>query len=309
MKSQNLGFSQSRRKTVQLFLLPVILILLVLSVVVFVVVLKSRNTVPDDLNSELNEYWEAEDYLTVLTLSDTQLLSDPLDSTLLMYNGFSHFYYAITLVSHDERISHLDSALYSLRKLLLNPPKDFVDEISYILGKVYFHKGRYYYDSAKVYLQAAYEDGFQAEDLYEYLGVVNLDLGNFDSGIGFIMDAIDIEPRDILFYTAAEAYERNGDLSLAEDFYRQARKLTSDSYLSQESSIGLARVLYTESDFSSALEILQSIVEENSQAAEAFFYIGEIYNEMGDMVKARANWREAYNQDKTFGPALERLQS
>jgi tetratricopeptide (TPR) repeat protein len=309
MRSQNRGFYQSRRRTVQQALLPVFLFLILGGIALYVIIRNSNQIVPDDGTSELREAWDRQDYQQVSVLSDELLLDSPLDSTLLLYNGIAHFYYGITLVNHDERQEQLNAAMFSLRKLLYSPPPGYREQIWYILGKVYFHKGSYYYDNAVEYFLRCVEGGYQAEDLLEYLGVIYLDLGESQTGIEYILAAIEENPRDILYFTAAEEYEKQGSYELALEYYDTSRRLTSDNFLDQEAKIGRGRVLYATGDFDGSKAILEEVIADNSQAAEAYFFLGEIYAAEGDMVKARANWREAYNQDRSYTPALERLQS
>ncbi len=309
MRSRQRGFSLSRRRTVQQTVLPLALLLIAGTIAIYLILRSTSQIIPDDDSARIIQAWESGDYREVVELSDSALETQPLDPMLLLYNGVSNFYHGVTLVNHDERQSALNSALFSLKKLLHSPPPGYEDEIRYVLGKVYFHKGSFYYDNAEKYLQAVLDSGFEADDIHEYLGVIYIDFGFGERGIEYILRAIETEPRDILFYTAAREYERLGDYQRALTFYNEAQDMTDDSFLSQEISIGQGRILFKTDRLADAAQIFSDVIVANDQAAEAFFYLGEIFLEQGDLVKARANWRNAYNQDRTFTPALERLES
>jgi tetratricopeptide (TPR) repeat protein len=309
MRSQNRGFYQSRRKTVQQAILPVFFVVAVLAIAMFFIIRNSNEIVPDDDNSRVAAAWESGQYAEAASLSDDMLRESPLDSMLLLYNGFSNFYQGITLVNHDERQAHLNRAMFSLRKLLYAPPSGYEEEIWYILGKTYFHKGSYFYDNAAKYFEQCLTAGYEAEDILEFLGVIYLELGDIEKGIDYLLQAIEKNPKEILFFTAAEAFEMQEDYQQALDYFVTSQNLTDDSFLIQQANIGRGRVLFVLGRLDEAKAILEQVIAENSQSAEAYFYLGEIYSAQGDQVKARANWREAYNQDRTFTPALERLQS
>lgn len=309
MHPRSRGFSQTRKIKLQRAIIPVLLLAGLASVILFFLLRNSEAVLPDTENDRIQTEWDAQNYERVAELTGAELLNSPLNSRDLLYNGIAHFYYALTLVNQDEREGHLNSSIHSLRKLLYDPPAGFQQTIWYILGKAYFHKGPYYYDLSEKYLTMAEDSGFTADDILEYLGVIHLDYGDIEAGISYIQRAIEKTPRAVLFLTIAEAHEEQGNNTEALSYYEEALRRSEDSFLRQEASLGRGRVLFRSNEFEKAQEIFEEIVERNSQSAQAYFYLGEIYFQAGDMVKARAQWREAYNQDRTFRPALERLQS
>lgn len=309
MRPKSRGFSETRRIRLQRAIIPVLLLALLASVILYVLVRNSEAVLPDTENDQIQKEWDAQNYEQVAVLTGAKLLDEPLNSRNLLYNGIANFYYALTLVNQDEREGHLNSSIHALRKLLYDPPAGFQQTIWYILGKAYFHKGPYYYDLSEKYLSMAEDSGFTADDILEYLGVIHLDYGEIDSGISYIRQAIENSPRAVLFLTIAEAYEEQGNTGEALEYYEEALNRSEDSFLRQEASLGKGRTLFRMEEFDKAQEIFEAIIDRNSQSAQAYFYLGEIFAEAGDMVKARAQWREAYNQDRTFRPALERLQS
>ncbi len=308
MRSRSRGFYQSRRSNFQKAV-PVILIFAFVSAVVLFIVIKSSGTmVPDGNTNAVADAWNRQDYREVVELSSAELLEKTLEPTLLLYHGIANFYYGITLVNHDERQSRFNAALHSLRKLLYEPPVAYRSELWYILGKTYFHKGSFYYDLSDKNLSLADEAGLRANDILEYLGVIHLDFQKYQEAIAYLTRAIEREPRDVLFYTVAEAYENMERLDDAFMFYSKALEMSRDSFLNQEAKIGQGRIFFFKGAHEDAEHIFSEVIDENEQAAEAYFYLGEIYFNRGDLVKARANWRESYNQDRTFTAALERLQ-
>ncbi|MGI9256581.1 MAG: tetratricopeptide repeat protein [Salinispira sp.] len=278
-------------------------------VVLFFILLISNTIVPDRTTSQLLTLWENGNYSEVADLTDTLLDSEPLNSNYLFYNGVSYFYSALSQVNTDEQLFNLDNALYSLRKLLYAPPIGYESRIHYILGKIYFYKGPFYYDLASEYLTRASQASLDANDIPEYLGVIYLETEQPEAGIKYLLKAIENDPKDILYYTIANAYEdiSNYDQSLVH--YQLCLDNTIDNILIQKSFIGRARILFKLENFDQAKDIFQKLIDDNTQLADAYFYLGEIYALENDLIKARANWRAAYNQDNTFTPALERLNS
>ena len=308
MQSKATGFHRSRSFHRQKKIIFSICVFS-LGAIGFFLILKATNAaIPNNATSELVTLWEEQNYQKVVELTNNLLEESPLNSNYLFYNGISNFYYALSLINYDERQTRLDTALYSLRKLLHAPPIGSEDRIHYILGKIYFHKGPFYYDLSEKYLRSA-EYSTLTADIAEYLGVIYLDTERQEEGITYLLRAITENPRDILYYTVAGAYEEMEEYASSLEYYQLSFNLTSDTLLLQESLIGQGRVLFAIENLEQAKAIFQQVIDNSPQAAEAYFYLGEIYALENDMVRARANWREAYNQNKTFTPALERLNS
>ena len=309
MRSRTNGFSHSRRFYARRTILPIIFVLLIVSIAFFLILQGTNALIPDDTTTELATLWEEQNYQEIGELTTNFLKETPLNSNYLFYNGISNFYHALTLVNHDEQQERLDGALYSLRKLLYASPIGYTNRIQYIIGKIYFHKGPFYYDLAEKYLSLVDQSAFKAADIVEYLGVIYLDTERQQAGIEYLLRAIVDNPSDLLYYTVATAYEDLGDYKNSLEYYQFCLLLTKDKILTQKSLIGQGRVFFAMNDLEQAKQILQQVLSDNTQAAEAYFYLGEIYALEEDLVKARANWRKAYNQNKTFIPALERLNS
>jgi tetratricopeptide (TPR) repeat protein len=58
-------------------------------------------------------------------------------------------------------------------------------------------------------------------------------------------------------------------------------------------------------DFLKAEEQYKEIIKLNPKSANAYFNLGEIYNQLNDMVKARSYWRETLKIDPShYGAKL-----
>ena len=309
MHSRTRGFFHSRKIQTHRRVLPVIFLLLVGATGFFFILRETGAVTSNKTTITLNELWQQQEYQHIIETTNDLLIENPLSSNYLFYNGISNFYHAISLVNYDERQTHLDAALYSLRKLYYAPPIGYEKRISYMLGKIYFHKGIFYYDLAEKYLSLAEQSALKADDIVEHLGVIYLETNRPQTGITYLLKAIADNPRDVLYYTVATAYEDTGALEKALEYYQTCIGITEDQFLIQEARIGQGRVRFAMDDLVQAKQIFQQVIDNNIQLAEGYFYLGEIYAREDDMVKARANWREAYNLDKTFTPAIERLNS
>lgn len=307
MRTKTKAFSHSRRFHIQQALFPIAVLILLGAIIIFFILRGANTIIPNNSTTNLIELWEEQKYNEIVELTANLLQTDPLNTNYLFYDGISNFYYALSLLGHNERQSRLDSALYSLRKLAYSPPIGYESRIHYILGKIYFYKGIFYYDLAEKYLMIAEQSSLKANDIEEHLGVINLETERYETGIEYLLRAIENNPRDILYYTVATAYENTEDYERSLEYYQLCIDLTADNVLSQESFIGQGRVLFFLNRLDQAKQLFEQVIDENSQAAEAYFYLGEIYALENDLVKARANWREAYNKNREFTPALERL--
>ena len=79
-------------------------------------------------------------------------------------------------------------------------------EIHYILGKAYFHKGKFYADLAISHLLKARELGYVAADMNEYLGLAYSLVARFGEASDYFLKAVEKNDKKYLEIT-------EGDLS------------------------------------------------------------------------------------------------
>jgi tetratricopeptide (TPR) repeat protein len=189
--------------------------------------------------------------------------------------------------------------------LLERPPLG--GELYYVLGKAYFHRGRFYTDSAIRALERSLELEYRAEDSFEYLGLAYSRLGLFDEAVEYFLRSAEENPSDILFLTVAQTYYEDGRLEPALEYAERAIERTDDDFLAERARFLIGEVYLDLESYGDAERFFQSILENNPRSAQAHVLLGEIYSRRGDDVRARDAWREALRLDPNNVEAWERL--
>ena len=241
----------------------------------------------------LSQLWHSRLYDEVITRCDGQLKENPLDTTALAYRGFAYFYKAVSEVTLEERIPYLDEAIVSLRRSKLDPNGSWPAEADYILGKAYYHKGKYYYDLTLDYLQAALAAGYQREDIYDYLGLAATQLDRIEEGLQYFHKALEINPTDLLLLTVGQSYMQLARVEEAEEYLIRAINKAEDKAVETRARFFLGQLYFERQDYFKAENQYMEILAFDPNSSDAHYYLGEIYSKMNDPVRARANWRKA----------------
>ena len=268
----------------------------------------------DDVNSQVGSNdikysWNVHDYRKVIEQANVILSNDQFDFQALLYRGFSYFYHGLSQPDFEEKAILLGKATIDLRKALVFEPFRNNGDIFYILGKAYFHRGYFFQDLSREYLLKAIQSGYRASDLNEYLGLVSSDLGDTKSAIEYFKKAIGEDPRDIVLLSLASAYVAIDDLQTAMSYVDRIISNSKDMVIVQKARFVRGDLLSRLGKTDEAIAEYESILRDNPSSADAHFFLGEVYATKGDTVKARAEWREAYNIDPKHGGAVSRLNS
>lgn len=201
----------------------------------------------------------------------------------------------------------LSAAVASLRRALLDARIAAAEPAAqYALGKAYFHKGYFYYDLAVRYLEGSLALGYDGSDTYEYLGLAYTELGD-PRGLEFFRHALARRPSDLLHLRMAAMLADGDDPQGARDNLIRAIRLTDDPAIEQRARYELGAVYRALDEPASAEDQYQAIIAADERAADAHFYLGEIYAQQGDSDRARAAWREAERLQPRHRRASERL--
>lgn len=279
-------------------LLPVLLAAAAVAVVVLVLLLALRvwrpfpSTADRGNPKDLPVLWQAKRYDEVLQLSERILKSSPLDKDALCYRGFAAFYRAVSDGSSEEKAADLDTAIVSLRRADLMG-SSWKGELAYVLGKAYFHKGRYYLDLSVAFMEDSVAHGFVMQDSYEYLGLAHTQLGELETGLAYFLKAMDGEGggSDLLLLTIGQSYYQMKRTEEAVGYLSRALDQTEDEAIREKVRFLLGEIYMERQDLSKAEEQYLAIVKADPRSAEAHFNLGEIYAKRGDQVKARGEWR------------------
>ncbi len=250
--------------------------------------------------------WEEQQYTDLIKFSSELLEKNPMDPYALVFCGFANFYEGVGKYSLEDKIQYIDRAVICLRKADILENKPFAGGIKYVLGKSYYHKGRFYVDTSISYLEQSLALGYSGEDTYEYLGLAYSELERYEKSIDYFNKAVEIHPSDLLFLTLAQTYFETGQIDLAEEYLIRTVNRTKDNNLEEKSRFLLGKIYLERNEFLKAEDQYRKILENNDNSADAHYYLGVIYDTMGDRVKARAEWRLSLRIDPShYGARLK----
>ena len=267
---------------------------IVIGLLIFFIGLQNRTVhLPfSDEGVSYSEMWEKKQYSDIIEYGNTALDKNPMDRNTLIFTGYAYFYQGISILDMNERNACMEKAVVLLRKALLTEGKENTD-VMYVLGKSYYHLGYYYCDLAVKYLSEALKKGCGSKDIYEYLGLAYSKLDMSDHAIENFEKSLEVNPSDVLTLTLAQEFIKVGNYDKA-DYYLD--KAGSDNAVLREKKLLLQGQRYLGlAEYDKSIECFNKVLDLNPGSADAYYYIGEVYEAKGEMQKAKAQWRKAYN--------------
>ncbi|ADK81198.1 Tetratricopeptide TPR_2 repeat protein [Sediminispirochaeta smaragdinae DSM 11293] len=314
------GYRPEKRRRGPIIIITIVSVLLVGAVLIFFLTPKKlpvdisvdeTTLSPGDTNEEGDvspeALWKQGDYSGVLSWSNRVLDQDPLSLEALIYHGFASFYYGIGQYTPEEQLPVFDDAIADLRRALLFDDVPMKAQIQYVLGKTYYHKGRYYADLALRNLLASEEEGYEGDDTLEYIGLAYGELGQYQKSLDYFLKAVEKEPSDILYLTIGQTYDKMELYKEAEAFLLKAIGATEDEGIEQKSRFLLGSLYMDRGELEKAKSQYEKILETNKRSADAYYYLGEVFEKQNNRVKARAEWRRALEIDPSHYGALTKL--
>jgi len=269
-------------------------------------VLSHRVTVgPSQVN--VLELWNNGSYDEILANGKEELARLPLDPGTLVFSGFAAFHKGVAEVSVEKKLPLINQSIVSLRKALLLPNVPLQPEIHYILGKAYFHKGKFYADLAIEHLLKAREMGYSASDMNEYLGLAYSLVARFSEASEFFLKAVEKAPSDLLLWTLGQTYFQMQRYDDAVRYLELSIDKTKDRALEQRCRFLLGEIFTKTKQYPLAQAEYETILDKNANSADAHFYLGEIALAQGNKEGARAEWRRAFKIDPLHFNANQRL--
>ena len=263
-------------------------------------------------------------YAEAVEAAELTLVRRPLDAEANLIRGVASLYAAIAdLGSADpgsadpgsggdgpggvSAADRLSTATVALRRALLNSRIAVAEPAAqYALGKAYFHRGYFYYHLAVRYLEGSLALGYDGADTYEYLGLAYTELGD-PRGLEYFRHALTRRPSDLLHLKMATMLMDEGDVQGARRNLIEAIDLAGDIAIAQRARYELGAVYRALGELLLAEEQYRAIIARDARAADAHFYLGEIYSQQGDADRALAEWRAARALDPNHRRAIERL--
>ena len=257
--------------------------------------------------SSVYKDWNSGDYLACHEKTRRILSKHPLDGEALALFGFSAYYLFTGQAAVLEEQSYLDEAISSLRKSWFRVAESERADIAYILGKAYFQKGFYYADLSLKYLYYAIDNGANYQDIPEFCGLSFSLLEEYERAAECFTAALANRPSDLLLFTLAENYAKIPDYEKAKQFFAETMRVTDDDLLKIRCHNALGGIFIAEKQFDAAESEFNAIIIENPNSADAYFGLGLIEEARGDIVRARASWRQALRIDPSHSGAYEKL--
>ena len=183
-----------------------------------------------------------------------------------------------------------------------------------MLGKTYFYKNllsayHYYADLTVRYLTEALASGYSARDIYEYLGLSYADLNMTNESIAAFTEALALNDSDTLLLAIARQYYKNGQNEAAKPYLFRIKNTSTDELFVLTCSQLLGDIYISEGNYEEAKHEFETILEKDPNAADAYYGLGLIYEQEGDMIKARAQWRKALKAQVNHAGALKKIEA
>lgn len=259
----------------------------------------------------LEEKWRNYDYEAVHQMSHGMLQQNPYDNVALVYHGYSSFFLSVSRIDTEESKAYLDEAINSLRIALYKVSKEELPQVEYMLGKAYFYKNTitsyYYSDLALKYLKASVEGGYKAIDTAEYMGLCYAQLGDHMDAIASFTESLLTRESPSLLLSIADEYYKAGQANVSKQYLFRIKKEAVDDELILKSMNLLASIYLDEKSYGEAKNEFEEILEKYPNSPDACYGLGVVYEKLGDIVKARAQWRRTLKMKPNHVGALDKL--
>ncbi|MGN0728246.1 tetratricopeptide repeat protein [Treponema sp.] len=251
-------------------------------------------------------------YKAVYNAAMNILEKNPYHNAALAFSGYSSFMLAESETDSVKSQELLEKSIFSLRKAMHGCRKNALPQIQYMLGRAYFYKNKvsayhYYADLAVKYLTLSVSNGYKSADIPLLLGLSYASLGETDESIAAFTEALLVRETDTLLFNIAKQYCANGQEMVAKQYLVRVLETSQNEDLLDDSHILLGQIYTGEGNFSDAEKEFDSILEKNSNSADAHYGLGVLYEKKGDTIKARAEWRKCLKIQFNHKDALKKM--
>ena len=256
--------------------------------------------------------WESYDYQNVYDISMDILRKKTFNNAALMLHGYAAFFLSLSATDTTQSQDLLDESINALRLALLTAKDKTVSQLEYMLGKAYFYKDTfssyyYYADLAVRYLTRARRDGYQADDIPEFLGLSYASLDMTMESISAFTEALLVRESDLLLLSIAEQYYKAGQSVAAGQYLYRISQDCKDEKILLRGSLLHGQIALEDEKYAEAEKEFQAILEKNENSADAYYYLGVLYEKQGDSARARSQWRRALRIQPNHSGALKKM--
>jgi tetratricopeptide (TPR) repeat protein len=260
----------------------------------------------------LAEKWKRFDYQSVYDTSTIVIQKDPFNNSARIFRGYAAFYLAVSDTDMIQAQGYLDESINCIRVALQNAKRGTLPQLNYMLGKAYFYKDTYssyyyYADLSIHYLTRAKALGYKADDIPEYLGLSYASLGMTLESISAFTEALLVRESDLLLLSIAEQYYKAGQKAAAVQYLFRIATDCKDENIITRSHLLLGTIYCDQDKLPDAQHEFETILQKNTNSADAHYGLGVIYEKQGDLVKARSEWRKAISIQSNHAGALKKM--
>ena len=259
----------------------------------------------------IKQSWIENDYKSVYEQGKIFLQDKPYNNTVLTYYGYACFYLAVSQIDTYQTQEYLDECINNLRLAMYEASKSLLPQLQYMLGKAYFYKNTittyYYADLAIKYLTLAKDNGYQADDIAEYLGLSYASLGKTYESISAFTEALLVRESDFLLLSIAEQYYKANENGAAQQYLFRIINNSSNDEIILKSRLLLGNIYIDMDDFQSAREQFEMVIAKDENSADAHYGLGLIYEKEENLISARAEWRKARKIQPNHAGAVKKL--
>lgn len=259
----------------------------------------------------IKQSWAEYDYAKVYEQGKLFLQKKPYNNTALAYYGYACFYLGVSQNDTFTAQEYFDECINNLRLAMYDASKSLLPQLQYMLGKAYFYKNTvttyYYADLVIKYLTLAKENGYQADDISEYLGLSYASLGMTYESISAFTEALIVRESDTLLLSIAEQYYKAGERNAAIQYLFRIINNSSNDDIILKSRLLLGNIYIDENLPDDAKEQFEKVLETDDNSAEAHYGLGLVYEKQENMVSARAEWRKTRKIQPNHAGAVKKL--
>jgi tetratricopeptide (TPR) repeat protein len=260
--------------------------------------------------SEPLGYWQAGEYAKSFESSGVYLQKAPMDYFFLTVHGYSAYQLAFSQIKTSEMMRYIDLCIFSLRKAIQTPNGMKDGRVYYVLGKAYYFKGAEYADSCVDYLQRAKALSWNANDMAEYLGLSYARLGDYRTSVAAFAEVLNTageNPPDTLLLAIARSYIELQEDAIAEGYLIRCLETSKDIDSIVEARLLLGGIMREREEYDVAEKYYEAILAEAGENAAAHHELGELYLAMGNVARARSEWRRANRINPAYAPSIARI--
>ena len=258
---------------------------------------------------EIETLWDQGHFFELIRLTDELLVIDPLDIDALIFRGLAGYYGAASDIELENRDELIRGSVRYLRRARTLDSERLAPEVNFVLGLSYYEQGSLFADLAVEHLNQAIGLGIDAASAYEFLGLSYERLYDRDRAIENLLRAAERAPRDISFLAVAERLVENNQETEALPHLQRVITESDEPRLAHRARFILGQIELSAERYEQAEEQFRLVLQDDPNSADAHFYLGELYDAMGDGIRARAQWRNAVQIDSSHAAALRRLDS